>query len=362
MSDKTLLLKQIQSKIDEKLKKCKSVKDFVDLVFSFEFQNHTIMPIQIKNEIEKLITILNVLKPKTIVEIGTANGGTLFLLCKVAARKNAKIISIDLPEGPFGGDLYPKWKEPLYSSFAKKDQKLYLIRANSHEPTTLTKIKKLLGDEKIDFLLIDGDHSFQGVKQDFEMFSDLVSSEGIIAFHDVKPGPEQEVGGVPNFWKIISKKYPSLEIIDDYGRQNSYGIGLLISNFKLFPSTYIKVAKSLTNIQKSEINKLKDQFHLTNLTVQQKDKQLKNLKDKLHKTNLTVQQKDKQLKNLKDELYKTNLTVQQKDKQITNQDKMIQKKDKQLKNLKDELHKTNLTVQQKDKQISNLLNVNCMNF
>ena len=35
MPDKTLFLKQAQSKIDKELEKCKSVKDFVDLVFSY---------------------------------------------------------------------------------------------------------------------------------------------------------------------------------------------------------------------------------------------------------------------------------------------------------------------------------------
>jgi len=316
MSDKMTLVKQIQSKIDEELKKCKSVKDFVDMVFSFKFENHTIMPIQIKTEIEKLITILKDKKPKTLLEIGTANGGTLFLLCQAAAINNAKIISIDLPDGPFGGDLYPKWKEPLYASFAKPSQTLHLIRSNSHESKTLVKIKKLLGKEKLDFLLIDGDHSYEGIKQDFEMYSNLISPGGIIAFHDVKPGPKNEVGGVPDYWKTVSKKYPSLEIIDDDGRQNSYGIGLLVLDLGKFPSNYINAVKSLINIQKSEINKIHDQLHKTNLTVQEKDKKINQLDDQLHKTNLTVQEKDKKINQLDDQLHKTNLTVQEKDKKI----------------------------------------------
>ncbi len=39
-------------------------------------------------------------------------------------------------------------------------------------------------DIQIDFLFIDGDHSYEGVKTDFELYSKLLSDRGIIAIHD----------------------------------------------------------------------------------------------------------------------------------------------------------------------------------
>lgn len=39
-------------------------------------------------------------------------------------------------------------------------------------------------DIQIDFLFIDGDHSYEGVKTDFELYSKLLSNRGIIAIHD----------------------------------------------------------------------------------------------------------------------------------------------------------------------------------
>jgi hypothetical protein len=48
-------------------------------------------------------------------------------------------------------------------------------------------------------LFIDGDHTYEGVRRDFEMYSPLVRKGGIIAFHDIYPGPEESVGGVPKF-------------------------------------------------------------------------------------------------------------------------------------------------------------------
>ena len=39
-------------------------------------------------------------------------------------------------------------------------------------------------DIKIDFLFIDGDHSYEGVKQDFKLYSTILSEKGIIMLHD----------------------------------------------------------------------------------------------------------------------------------------------------------------------------------
>ena len=40
-------------------------------------------------------------------------------------------------------------------------------------------------DIKIDYLHIDGDHSYEGVKKDFELYSSIVSENGIITIHDI---------------------------------------------------------------------------------------------------------------------------------------------------------------------------------
>lgn len=194
------------------------------LDFSFNSIAELIKPMQVREEIEELLKILNSAKPKVILEIGTANGGTLFLFSRVASE-DAIIISIDLPGGKFGGG-YPKWKIPLYKSFEKKNQRIYLIRENSHKQEALEKVKKILNDKRVDSLFIDGDHSYEGVKRDFEMYSPLVRKGGIIAFHDIVPGPEENVGGVPRFWQEIKQKYKHKEIVKDWN-QKGWGIGVI---------------------------------------------------------------------------------------------------------------------------------------
>ena len=215
-------------KLRREANKAHNVKALIHLAFNYSlppFRRMMIKPSQVREEIAELLRILKSLKPRICLEIGTAGGGTLFLFAQVA-NPDATLISIDLPGGPFGGG-YPAWKIPLYKSFARyPTQRIHLLRCNSHDQETLEMVRGTLGSRKLDFLFIDGDHSYEGVKRDFEMYSPLVRKGGIIAFHDIVSGPPENVGGVPEFWNDIKNKYKHLEIVKD-PNQGGYGIGVI---------------------------------------------------------------------------------------------------------------------------------------
>lgn len=207
----------------------KEIKDFqtnnINEVWNF-INNHLhglIKPMQIKEEFTELLKIFVEKQPKIILEIGTANGGTLFSFCKLAPD-DAILISVDLPKGKFGGG-YPDWKIPLYQAFKKENQQLYLLREDSHKIETLNKVKDILNGRNIDFLFIDGDHTYEGVKKDFEMYSPLVKEGGIIAFHDIVKHPPELGCNVDKFWNEIKKEFQFKEIIKDKN-QMAYGIGI----------------------------------------------------------------------------------------------------------------------------------------
>jgi len=198
--------------------------DIVNFAFSFRFLGISIKPTQVKEEIMGLLKLLQNIKPKVVLEIGTARGGTLFLFTRVV-QPDTTLISIDLLGGPFGGG-YPTWRIPLYESFALPCQKIQLIRRDSHDPVTLGAIKNILDGRKVDFLFIDGDHSYEGVKRDFEMYSGLVGKGGIIAFHDICHHPPETGCEVNRFWVEVNKKYRYLELVKDW-EQGWAGIGVI---------------------------------------------------------------------------------------------------------------------------------------
>jgi predicted O-methyltransferase YrrM len=176
---------------------------------------------QVPEEIVPLLEDVRTLKPQTVLEIGTHRGGTLYLWARMA-QPDAILISIDLPGGKFGGGYSP-FRTPIYRRFGQERQKLHLMRANSHHPSTLEETKRLLSGRPIDLLFIDGDHTYEGVKKDWEMYSPLVRSGGLIVFHDVAGNYEDTQ--VKAFWDEAKINHPYKEYMTH--PEKLYGIGVL---------------------------------------------------------------------------------------------------------------------------------------
>ena len=199
-------------------------QDLNDLVDYVVRPNGIINPTQHKSEILQLLMLLKTKQPSALLEIGTANGGTLFLFTHVASD-NAQIISVDLPGGIHGGG-YPFWKIPLYKSFPMRGQTMSLVRANSHHENTLETVRDLLRRERVDFLFIDGDHTYEGVTRDFQMYRQIVKPGGIIAFHDIVPHRKEMRTEVDKLWSELKTQYRYDEFVET-ATQEKYGIGVI---------------------------------------------------------------------------------------------------------------------------------------
>lgn len=200
-------------------------EDAADLVFGKRFA-WLVAPWQARSDLIGTLQALVVEPPRAIVEIGTCRGGALMTYAHFATD-DATIVTVDLPHGRFGGG-YPGWRAPLYRSFSRPGQRLELVRGDSHDPATRSAIESALGGRSVDFLFIDGDHTYDGVRSDFELYSPLLSERALVGFHDIVPGGTDEVGGVPEFWRELKEAgtYPVREIVLDWGG-GSGGVGLL---------------------------------------------------------------------------------------------------------------------------------------
>jgi predicted O-methyltransferase YrrM len=183
-----------------------------------------ILMTQVRSEAVALGKMLASRAPACSLEIGTNYGGTLLLLCNVSSPR-AKIISVDLPLGRFGGG-YPRRKIPLYRKFPKSGQQLHLIRADSHLEETKGRVIRILNGELLDYLFIDGDHTYEGVRRDFEMYAPLVRSGGMIALHDIAVHNRDTECQVDKFWSEVKNKYRHQEIAEN-AKQGWAGLGIL---------------------------------------------------------------------------------------------------------------------------------------
>jgi predicted O-methyltransferase YrrM len=132
-----------------------------------------------------LYDIANTFGDKKInyVEIGAYAGGSS---CLMMQRPDTTIISIDLG--------VPIPKAVVFENVInyKSNNNYYkFIEGNSQSQTTKDKVIETLSNSrvlgytnKIDILFIDGDHSFDGVFNDFLMYEELVNVGGYIIFDD----------------------------------------------------------------------------------------------------------------------------------------------------------------------------------
>lgn len=180
-------------------------------------------------EFEALLTEYIKIKPTKFIEIGSLYGWALQHFIHYSQPSSIGL-SIDLPVRNFVGpqDRRVEKQEHNYKNvwpqWAKSNKcKLHLIPDSSQKLTTLESTKQIFNNQEIDFLFIDGDHSYAGVKKDYEMYSPLVRSGGIVAFHDIG---KNEEGGCNMLWNEIKHtKTSHKEFL--YEANNEKGIGIL---------------------------------------------------------------------------------------------------------------------------------------
>jgi cephalosporin hydroxylase len=179
-------------------------------------------------ELAPLLGLLRRRSPRVVVEIGTARGGTLYAWCRVA-HPHALLVSIDLPGGPFGGESAPE-DISAFRRYGLRDQELRFIRCDSHRDEARQMLEQILRGRQIEFLMIDGDHTYAGVRRDFEMYAPFVGTGNPIAFHDILPHPDGSPSEVDRFWNEIRDHYRHTEFLDvgsdPLGPQYG-GVGLL---------------------------------------------------------------------------------------------------------------------------------------
>lgn len=174
------------------------------------------LAIQNEYELRRFLERVRDLRPRVVVEIGTARGGMLYCFSQLAAR-DAVLVSIDLPGAPNCGGQTATERE-VFATFGPPSQSFHFIPEDSHLPSTRARLMEILGGRQADLLFIDGDHSYAGCMADFRMYGGMVSPGGIVAFHDICLFPDQwPEAGVGLAWREVKALCGGEEIIDPHG-------------------------------------------------------------------------------------------------------------------------------------------------
>ena len=171
---------------------------------------------QIALEIENLQLTVARHEPKVVVEIGTANGGTLSRWLELPSVET--VISVDYPIGIHGGQGFEERTYVISDALEQANlynKKFYAVNGNSKDSYLIDRVEELLNGQKIDFLFIDGDHTYEGVKGDFELYEKFLAPTALVGFHDIINSYFHREANcfVSTFWEELKEKYGFVEFI-----------------------------------------------------------------------------------------------------------------------------------------------------
>ena len=176
-------------------------------------------------ELQSLLGDVRRLRPSVVVEIGTHKGGTLVCWAAVAAPF-AHMISIDMICAESGLGTRAEDLARVRAQL-RPSQRLSAITGDSHSENTRNRLHDVLAGAPIDFLWIDADHSYAGVKQDVEMYAPLVRPGGLIALHDIHGSAANPQAESHVYWKEIKRRHRTREFIAEPHPGGGMGIGVV---------------------------------------------------------------------------------------------------------------------------------------
>ena len=165
--------------------------------------------------------VISQVKPKIFVELGTHSGNSYFSFCQSVVESDlaSKCYAVDTWEGDEHAGQY--------------DDKVFLA-VNEHHQANYAGFSRLLrmtfddaaayfADESVDLLHIDGLHTYDAVKHDFETWLPKLAPGAVVIFHDTNV--RERDFGVWKLWEELQACYPNnMEFV------HSNGLGVLQLN------------------------------------------------------------------------------------------------------------------------------------
>jgi len=154
-------------------------------------------------------------RPATVVELGTHYGASFFSFCQGAkdGSPDTRLHAVDSWEGDFHSGAYGSEVFQLVSRAAALYPQAALHRAAFDEALDA------FADGSIDLLHIDGLHTYEAVRRDYESWLPKLAGDGIVLLHDT----EVRIAdfGVWRLWRELSGQHPAKAF------QHSAGLGIL---------------------------------------------------------------------------------------------------------------------------------------
>jgi len=151
--------------------------------------------------------------PGCLVELGTHAGVSYAAFCEavITAGTGTRCYAVDTWKGDSHAGEYD---EQVFTEFSQFHDDRYTGFSTMLRCTFDEALDKI-ADNSVDILHIDGLHTYEAVRHDFESWRPKLSPRGVVLFHDTN-----EYGGdfgVWRFWAEARKQHPSFEFLHGHG-------------------------------------------------------------------------------------------------------------------------------------------------
>ncbi len=168
--------------------------------------------------------LIEMLKPNILVELGTHKGDSYFAFCQTVDMLGISTLCYAVDTW-VGDEQAGKYDENIFEGLKIYHDQHYkkfstLLRCTFDDALTH------FTNTSIDLLHIDGLHTYEAVKHDFEKWLPKISKQGVIIFHDI--AVHESNFGVWRLWDELKQQYPSFEFT------HGNGLGILAVG-KLIP-------------------------------------------------------------------------------------------------------------------------------
>ena len=157
------------------------------------------------------------IKPKRVVELGTHYGVSFLAMCQATkdSSLDIELNAVDTWEGDLHAQKGYDKKNEVFDRLNKEiDDNYKNLNIKLHR-TLFDDAVENFEDKSVDILHIDGFHTYEAVKHDFDSWVGKISDEGIILCHDIHE--RKKDFGVYKLWKELKKEYGSIEFYHWHG-------------------------------------------------------------------------------------------------------------------------------------------------
>ena len=197
--------------------KTNDIQFLTDFIYPSYWELSDLTPSAWVGHLPFMFCLVDLFKPRRFVELGSHYGASFFAFCQAARRGgiSTEAIAVDCWQGDEHAGFYDDAVFQQFKYILKKYSDI-----GSYLRMYFNDAAKYFEKNSIDLIHIDGLHTYEAVKEDYNTWLPKMSERGLMIFHDINV--HERDFGVWRFWKEIKQIHQTMEFYHSHGLGIAY--------------------------------------------------------------------------------------------------------------------------------------------